>query len=129
MPTADATAPSHSLRPRSATVDWADRLARCIGGLGLFGLGIALILQADLGAAPWDVFHQGLSELTGISIGNVIIIVGVVLLLAWIPLHQRPGVGTLLNALEIGLMVDLVLPLLPDTDGCCPARVPRRSDC
>lgn len=120
MPTADADAPSRAGRPRSPTVDWADRLARCIGGLALFGLGIALILQAGLGAAPWDVFHQGVSELTGISVGTVIIIVGLVLLLAWIPLRQRPGVGTLLNAFEIGLVVDLVLPALPDTDRLLP---------
>lgn len=102
--------------PTSAVADWANRLARCIGGLACFGIGISCILQAHLGAAPWDVFHQGISRKTGISIGNVIIIVGVVLLLVWIPLRQRPGVATLLNALEIGLVVDLVLPALPDTD-------------
>jgi uncharacterized membrane protein YczE len=100
--------------------DWVNRLSRCMGGLVLFGIGIALILQAELGAAPWDVFHQGLSELTGISIGIVIVIVGVVLLLLWIPLRQRPGIGTLLNALVVGFVVDIVLPLLPETDRLVP---------
>jgi uncharacterized membrane protein YczE len=102
--------------PRNDVVDWVIRLARCIGGLALFGVGISLILRSELGAAPWDVFHQGLSEKTGIPIGTVIILTGLSLLLLWIPLHQRPGVGTLLNALEIGLVVDLVLPMLPHLD-------------
>lgn len=97
-----------------------ERLARCIGGLALFGTGISLIIHGDLGAAPWDVFHQGLSNLTGIGIGTVIIIVGAVLLLLWVPLRERPGLGTVLNAVEIGLVVNLVLPLLPDTDRLVP---------
>jgi len=82
----------------------------------MFGLGISLIIEAQLGAAPWDVFHTGVSELTGISVGNVIVIVGLLLLLLWIPLRQRPGIGTLLNAVEIGIMVDLLMPLLPESD-------------
>lgn len=85
-------------------------------GLALFGGGIAFILEAHLGAAPWDVFHQGVSELTGISVGIVIVLTGLTLLLLWIPLRQRPGVGTILNALEIGVVVDLALILIPDTD-------------
>lgn len=88
----------------------------------MFGLGVALILQADLGAAPWDVFHSGVSDLTGIPIGTVIILTGVALLLLWIPLREQPGLGTILNAVEIGLVVDLVLPHLPDLDPL-PARV------
>jgi uncharacterized membrane protein YczE len=110
-----AGAPAHTKtsRPEYSAADWVNRLTRCVGGLALFGIGIALILEAHLGAAPWDVFHQGVSHLTGISVGNVIIITGLVLLLVWIPLRQRPGVGTLLNAIEIGLFVDLVEPLVP----------------
>jgi uncharacterized membrane protein YczE len=100
--------------------DWIHRLTRCVGGLTLFGVGISLILQSELGAAPWDVFHQGVSELTGVSIGIVIVIVGLLLLLLWIPLRQRPGIGTLLNALEVGFVVDVVLPLLPETDRLVP---------
>ena len=102
--------------PSSASADWANRLARCAFGLALFGAGIALILQAHLGAAPWDMLHQGLSNKTGISVGVIIEAVGFVLLLLWIPLKQRPGVGTILNAFEIGFVVDLVAPHLPDSD-------------
>lgn len=92
----------------------ARRVPRCVGGLALFGAGIGLIVRADLGLAPWDVFHQGVSERTGISIGTVIILVGVVLMLLWIPLRQRMGIGTVLNALEIGLVVDVVLAVVPE---------------
>lgn len=92
------------------------RLAQCVGGLAICGLGIALIVQAELGVAPWDVLHQGVSERTGIPIGTVIVIVGFALLLLWIPLRVRPGVGTVLNAVVIGLVVDLALPRLPDTE-------------
>jgi uncharacterized membrane protein YczE len=102
--------------PSSPTADWVIRLTRCLVGLGMFGIGISLIIEAHLGAAPWDVFHQGVAELTGISVGNVIVIVGLLLLLLWIPLQQRPGVGTILNALEIGITVDLIMPLIPSTD-------------
>lgn len=102
--------------PGSAAADWANRLTRCIGGLALFGVGIALILQAELGAAPWDMLHKGLSERFDISVGLVIEAIGFLLLLLWFPLHQRVGVGTILNALEIGFVVDLVAPHLPDTD-------------
>ena len=101
--------------PSSVAADWAIRLSRCVAGLFLFGAGIAFILDAHLGAAPWDSFHQGVSELTGISVGKVIVLTGLALLLLWIPLRQRPGVGTILNALEIGFVVDLVEPLIPDT--------------
>jgi uncharacterized membrane protein YczE len=84
-----------------------ERLARCLFGLACFGTGITLFLQSHLGLPPWDVFHKGVSEKTGISIGTVIIGTGVLLLLLWIPLRQRPGLGTVLNALEIGLVVNL----------------------
>jgi uncharacterized membrane protein YczE len=93
-----------------------ERIGRCVAGLALFGLGIALLLDADLGAAPWDVFHSGLSELTGIPVGTVIILTGITLLVLWIPLREQPGLGTILNAIEIGLVVDVVLPLIPDVE-------------
>ncbi len=82
-------------------------------GLALFGLGISLLIAANLGAAPWDVFHTGVSELTGVPVGTVIILTGVALLVLWIPLRERMGIGTALNAVEIGIVVDLVLPHLP----------------
>lgn len=75
-----------------------------------------MLIDAELGAAPWDVFHTGVSELTGIGTGQVIIITGIALLVIWIPLRERPGLGTILNAVEIGLVVDFMLPLIPSTD-------------
>ncbi len=90
-----------------------ERLLRCIAGLFMFGLGISMFLRADLGLAPWDVLHQGLSHKTGLSVGVVIEIVGVLLLLLWIPFRLRPGIGTILNAFEIGFVVDLVAHRLP----------------
>ena len=98
----------------------AQRLARCILGLACFALGISMFVAAHLGLAPWDVFHQGVSRHTGISLGWAIEITGVVLLLLWIPLRQRPGVGTILNALEIGLVVNLIGDHLPSTDRLIP---------
>lgn len=89
-------------------------------GLVLFGLGIAMLIDSELGAAPWDVFHTGVSELTGISVGNIVILTGIVLLVLWIPLRERPGLGTVLNAIVIGVVVDIALPLMPGTDRLFP---------
>lgn len=93
-----------------------ERFARCIVGLAFFGLGISMFLAADLGLAPWDIFHQGLAEKTGIPIGVIIEITGVIILLLWIPLKERLGWGTVLNAVQIGLVVLLVADRLPTTD-------------
>ena len=95
---------------------YAEKLARCITGLAFFGFGIALFLRANLGLAPWDIFHKGLFKKLDISIGLVIVGVGLLLLLLWIPLRQRPGVGTILNAIEIGLVVNLTKPLIGEPD-------------
>lgn len=94
-----------------------ERIARCVFGLLLFGIGIALLIEAELGAAPWDVFHTGVSELTGIGVGNIIILTGIALLLLWIPLREQPGLGTILNAVLIGVFVDVVSPIIPDDSG------------
>jgi uncharacterized membrane protein YczE len=120
MVTSSAAISKREYAPRTAVTDWSIRLARCIFGLALFGAGIALILHAQLGAAPWDMLHQGISRKTGIKVGVIIEGVGFLILLAWIPLKQRPGVGTILNAIEIGLVVDLVGGHLPDTDRLVP---------
>jgi uncharacterized membrane protein YczE len=93
-----------------------ERLIRCIVGLALFGLGISMFIASELGLAPWDVFHQGISERIGISIGLVIELTGVLILLLWIPLRIRPGIGTILNAIEIGLVVYLIDDALPTSD-------------
>ncbi|MFZ9930899.1 MAG: YczE/YyaS/YitT family protein [Ilumatobacteraceae bacterium] len=93
-----------------------ERLARCLFGLACFGTGITLFLQSHLGLPPWDVFHKGVAEKTDISIGTVIIGTGVLLLLLWIPLRQRPGLGTVLNALEIGLVVNLTKGIIGEPE-------------
>ncbi|MEA2058852.1 MAG: hypothetical protein U9O63_09035 [Actinomycetota bacterium] len=83
-------------------------------GLVLFGFGLALMVIANLGLAPWDVLHQGLSDRTGIPIGTVVIIVGVLLLVVWIPLKEKIGIGTIANAIVIGVVLDLSLLVLPE---------------
>ena len=92
------------------------RLPRLILGLVAFGFGLALMINADLGLSPWDVLHQGISQRTGIPIGTVVILVGFTLLLIWIPLRERPGIGTIANAVLIGATVDLTLLWLPQPD-------------
>lgn len=90
------------------------RSAQLLAGLWLAGLGAALQVRAGLGLDPWDVFHQGLARRVGHSIGVVVIAVGVVVLLAWIPLRQRPGVGTVANVLLVGTALDVSLGWLPE---------------
>lgn len=90
------------------------RLVRCLLGLALFAIGISLQMNANLGAPPWDVFHQGVAKQTDITVGRVIVITGLMLLLLWIPLKQKLGVGTILNALEIGLVADIALAVIPE---------------
>lgn len=92
------------------------RIARCLAGLTMFGFGIRCFLTAELGVAPWDVLHQGLEKKTGIPIGIIIEITGVFILLLWIPLRERLGLGTLLNAIQIGLVVFVIDDHLPHTD-------------
>jgi len=86
---------------------------RLLGGLLLCSTGIALMVVADLGLGPWDVLHQGLSLLLGVSIGAATIGTGAVVLLLWLPLRERPGLGTLANVALIGVFLDLVLSVLP----------------
>jgi uncharacterized membrane protein YczE len=88
------------------------RLPRLLAGLAMFGVGIALMVRADLGLAPWDVLHQGVAERTGIAIGTVTILTGVVVLLLWLPIRERPGLGTVLNVIVIGLVVDATLAVI-----------------
>ncbi|MCX5066339.1 hypothetical protein OOJ91_10670 [Micromonospora lupini] len=89
------------------------RLTQLYAGLVVYGVSMALMIRSDLGLDPWDVFHQGLSERTGLSFGTVTIGVGALVLLLWIPLRQRPGLGTVSNVVVIGLVVDATLALLP----------------
>ena len=98
------------------------RLPRLFGGLLLFGVGIGCMVRSELGLAPWDVLHQGISERTGLPMGMVTIGVGVAVLLLWIPLRERVGIGTLANALVIGLVVDGTLAVL-DSPSSMAARI------
>ncbi|MBM2615302.1 hypothetical protein JIG36_06965 [Actinoplanes sp. LDG1-06] len=98
------------------------RVIQLFAGLVLYGVSMAFMVESALGLNPWDVFHQGLSEVTGISFGWVVILVGVPVLLLWIPLRQRPGFGTLANLVVVGFAVDGALALLPAGEGI-PARV------
>lgn len=88
------------------------RLLNLYLGLVLFGVSCAMIVASGLGLGPWDVFHQGLSEQVGISLGWVVVGVGALVLLLWIPLRQRPGFGTISNAIVIGLVIDATLTVL-----------------
>jgi len=94
-----------------------ERLVRCLVGLALCGTGITAIIEADLGLAPWDVLHQGISDRVDLPIGTVILLVGAVVLTAWWPLHIRPGVGTILNAALVGVFVDVSGLVYPDVHG------------
>jgi uncharacterized membrane protein YczE len=85
------------------------RLAQLLGGLLLYGLSSSLLVLSRLGLDPWDVFHQGLARHTPLAIGTWVIIVGFVVLLLWIPLRQRPGIGTLGNVVLVGTTMDVVL--------------------
>lgn len=101
------------------------RLVQLYAGLVLYGLSSSLLVLGRLGLVPWDVLHQGLARHTGLGIGTWTIIVSVVVLGFWIPLRERPGIGTISNAVVIGGTVDLVLWLTPDIHGtaarwaCC----------
>jgi uncharacterized membrane protein YczE len=92
------------------------RLVQLYAGLALYGASMALIIRSTLGNMPWDVLHQGLAERTGATIGVVSIAVGALVLLAWIPLRQRPGLGTVSNVVVIGVAVDATLALVPAPD-------------
>ncbi len=89
------------------------RLVQLYVGLTLYGLSMAMMIRAELGLDPWDVFHYGIARHVALSFGTIVIIVGVVVLLLWIPLRQAPGLGTISNVFVIGFASDLFLYLLP----------------
>jgi uncharacterized membrane protein YczE len=93
-----------------------ERSVRLLLGLVLFGLALATLVKADLGLDPWNVFTQGLARQLDLSLGQTTVIVSVLLLLLWIPLGERPGVGTISNALIVGPVVDLGLAVIPAPD-------------
>ncbi|MFF9048524.1 YitT family protein [Streptomyces parvulus] len=93
------------------------RLTQLYGGLVLYGASSALLVRSGLGLEPWNVLHQGVAERTGLSMGVVLTVVGAAVLLLWIPLRQRPGLGTVSNVLVIGAAMDATLAVLPDAEG------------
>ena len=82
-------------------------------GLTLFGLGEGLLLVSAAGASPWSVFAQGIHLSVGLSVGAITIIISILVLLLWVPLSQKPGMGTILNALIIGIMIDICIKFVP----------------
>ena len=91
-------------------------MVQLLSGLVLYGFSTGLLVRSNLGLDPWDVFHQGLATRAGMSIGSATIAVSAAVLLLWIPLRQRPGLGTVSNAILIGLMMDLTLSFLATPD-------------
>ncbi|RDG31571.1 hypothetical protein DVH02_33220 [Streptomyces corynorhini] len=98
------------------------RLGQLYAGLALYGASSALLVRGGLGLEPWGVLHQGLAKLTGLSMGVVAIAAGAVVLLLWIPLRQRPGLGTVSNVFAVGLATDATLALVPAAHGL-PVRI------
>jgi uncharacterized membrane protein YczE len=90
------------------------RLAQLVVGLVVFGAGEAMLVASGLGNSPWTVLAQGLARQTGATVGAATVIVSAMVLLAWVPLRQAPGLGTVLNAVLIGVAIDVTLAVLPD---------------
>lgn len=105
------------LRLRPGVSHLLRRLVQLFVGLALYGVSLAFVLRAGLGLAPWDVLHQGLAERTGLTVGQLVIIVSFLVLLLWIPIRQRPGFGTFANAILVGVFVDLTMLVLDDVHG------------
>ncbi|WP_459706591.1 membrane protein YczE [Actinophytocola sp. KF-1] len=96
------------------------RLAQLLGGLALYGASMGLMIRSGLGLDPWDVLHEALSELTGLTFGTVTALTGALVLLCWIPLRQRPGIGTVSNILVIAVAVDLTLAVVAPASALVP---------
>ena len=94
-----------------------ERSVRLLAGLVLFGLAMALLLEAHAGLDPWNVFHQGITRHVDLTIGQVTVISSLALLAAWVPLHQRPGLGTFANAIVVGPVIDLGVAWFPAAHG------------
>lgn len=88
-----------------------------LSGLILCGFAVAAMVRADLGLGPWDVFHQGVAQKTGLSLGLVFTLTSFVVLTLWLPLRQKPGIGTVANMIVVGIATDVGLWILPPADG------------
>ncbi|MEN4873646.1 YczE/YyaS/YitT family protein [Kosakonia cowanii] len=96
------------------------RLLQLYFGLSLYGISTAMFVRADLGADPWNVFHLGVAKLLALDIGTVMIATGALVLLLWIPLRQRPGLGTISNVVVLGLAADAALSVIPTLSDILP---------
>ncbi|TWE13622.1 YczE/YyaS/YitT family protein [Prauserella muralis] len=102
------------LRTVTVTVSPVRRLTQLTAGLVLYGASMAMMTRSGLGLNPWDVLHEGITERTPLTFGMVVALTSVAVLLLWIPLRQRPGIGTVANVVIISVTVDLVRLVLPD---------------
>lgn len=93
-----------------------ERLTRCVFGLTLFGTGIGMQKAGNLGLPPWDVFHDGVSTIINVPFGRTIVITSLFVMLLWIPLRQAPGLATILNAVQVGVIADIFLKIVPQAD-------------
>ena len=104
----------HMLAPApSSALLWTRRGVQLVVGLAFYGFGIGLMVRAGIGVAPWDVLAQGITAQTGLPFGIVVNIVGAIVLLLWIPIRQKPGLGTVANVLLIGPFAQLLLLVVP----------------
>ncbi|MFJ3217222.1 YitT family protein [Kitasatospora sp. NPDC086801] len=121
-PAPETAPPPFAARVLGDTHALGRRIPQLAVGLYLYGASMALMLRSGLGLDPWDVFHQGLQRVAGLSVGTWVTICGALVLLLWIPIRQRPGVGTVANVLVLGASMDLTLRLVDGPDGL-PARI------
>lgn len=91
-------------------------MTRCVFGLALFGTGIGMQKAGNLGLPPWDVFHDGVSKITNVPFGLTIVLTSAFVMLLWIPLRQAPGIGTILNAVEVGIAAGIFLSIVPEAN-------------
>lgn len=112
-----AAAPNFRVIGFTDVVELRRRFPRLVLGLVCLGVGIAATLRARLGVSPYDVLHQGLAQHTGLSFGEVVVLLGLVILVLWIPLRQRPGVGTIINTLTVGLIANAAVDAMPVIHG------------
>jgi len=107
------TGPARMLPARFAGSSLPARVVRLYVGLAVFGVSLALMVRSRLGLSPWDVLNQGMARMLGIQFGWAVIVTGALVLLAWIPLRQHPGFGTVSNIIVVGLAVNAALALIP----------------
>ena len=92
------------------------RFIKLVVGLLIYGIGVAMTVDAQLGLAPWDVLAQGISKQTTLTFGYATVAVSILVLIAWIPLRVKPGLGSVMNAVMVGLVADLALTYIPTPD-------------